>query len=338
MTSPSYTPSPELFIETANAHQRSAALKAAIELKLFTAIGHEEMTASDIAKKCESSEKGIRILCDYLTILGFLTKKDFRYKLTRDSALFLDSSSPAYVGQAMDFLFSSDLLAAFADLKTAVRKGGTALPEGGTVAPEHPIWAQFAKAMAPLAAFSAQAIAVLIASEGLSSNKVLDIAAGHGLYGITIAQKNPQSQVYAVDWPHVLEVAKENARAAGVQDRYSVIPGSAFDVDFGTGYDLILLTNFLHHFDAATCEGLLRKIRPALAPGGKIITLEFVPNEDRITPPMPASFALTMLGSTSSGDAYTFSELDRMFRNAGFGNNVIHPIPPVVQQVILSSE
>jgi hypothetical protein len=69
----------------------------------------------------------------------------------------------------------------------------------------------------------------------------------------------------------------------------------------------VLLTNFLHHFDMATCEALLRKVRAALADGGRALTLEFVPNEDRISPPEAAGFSMMMLAGTRSGDAYTFS-------------------------------
>src|SRR4029079_16714604 len=146
--------------------------------------------------------------------------------------------------------------------------------------------------------------------------KVLDIAAGHGLFGIGFAQNNPQAEITALDWAAVLAVAKENAEKAGVADRYSTIPGSAFDAEFGSGYDVVLLTNFLHHFDPPTCETLLRKIRGAAAPGARVATLEFIPNEDRISPPIAASFSLMMLASTEHGDAYTFSELEQMFKNA----------------------
>ena len=82
--------------------------------------------------------------------------------------------------------------------------------------------------------------------------RVLDIAAGHGLFGIEIAKANPKAEIVALDWENVLTVAKENAAAAGVSDRYQTIVGSAFDVD--RNYDLGLLTNFLHHFDTPTCE------------------------------------------------------------------------------------
>jgi ubiquinone/menaquinone biosynthesis C-methylase UbiE len=168
--------------------------------------------------------------------------------------------------------------------------------------------------------------------------KILDIAAGHGLYGLAFANNNPQANIVALDWPNVLEVAKENARVAGVADRYSTIEGSAFDVDYGTGYDLILLTNFLHHFDPPTNETLLRKVHAALAEGGRAVTLEFVPNEDRISPPESAAFSVQMLGGTPAGDAYTFPELERMCANAGFARSELHELPPSIQRVVISEK
>jgi ubiquinone/menaquinone biosynthesis C-methylase UbiE len=156
---------------------------------------------------------------------------------------------------------------------------------------------------------------------------VLDIAAGHGLFGIEIAKQNPEARVTGLDWAPVLRVALENAKKAGVQDRYNMLPGSAFDVDFGGPYDAVLLTNFLHHFDKPTCVNLLKKVRAALKPGGRAATLEFVPNEDRISPPMPAAFSMTMLTSTADGDAYTLSELTAMYSEAGFTGMNGHPIP-----------
>ena len=107
-------------------------------------------------------------------------------------------------------------------------------------------------------------------------------------------------------------------------------------MNYGSGHDLVLLTNFLHHFDIPACETILRKVHAALAPGGRAVTLEFVPNEDRVSPPLVASFSMMMLGATPGGDAYTFSEYDRMFRNAGFSRSELHPLAPSIQQVIIS--
>ena len=134
----------------------------------------------------------------------------------------------------------------------------------------------------------------------------------------------------------MLDVAKANASKAGVSDRYSTIPGSAFEVDFGGDYDLVLLTNFLHHFNVATCEELLKKIHAALKPGGVAVTLEFIPNEDRVSPPMHAAFSMMMLATTRDGDAYTFSELDAMCRAAGFARNELRQLTPLPQRVVIS--
>ena len=329
-------PSPALFFDTINAYQRTSALKAALELDLFTAISEGNETAQQLAERCEASPRGMRILCDYLTVMGFLTKEGDRYRLTPDSALFLSRNSPAYVGGATDFLLSPVLLEAFENLAESVRRGGTVIDEGGTIAPEHPVWVKFARAMAPIASLPAQLMVDLAMADPSARLKVLDIAAGHGLFGIALAKNNSNAEITALDWPKVLEVAKENACAAGVEDRYSTIAGSALDVDFGSGYDIVLLTNFLHHFDPETCEKILKKVHAALADGGRAVTLEFIPNEDRISPPPSAMFSLMMLSGTPAGDAYTFSELERMFRNAGFSRSEFHALPPTIQQVVVS--
>ena len=317
---------------------RTEALKTAIELEVFTAIGEGNTTPAEIAKRCQTSEKGMRVLCDYLTIMEMLTKKDGRYALTLDSSVFLDKHSPAYLGGATEFMCSPMLTEGAKHMTEAVRKGGTALENDGTVGPDHPIWVKFARGMAPMMALPAQLLAKLVDPNADRKLKILDIAAGHGLYGINFAMKNPQAEITALDWKAVLEVAKENAQKAGVADRYHTIEGSAFDVEFGTGYDLVLLTNFLHHFDAPGCETLLRKVHAALADGGRAVTLEFVPNEDRVTPVDSAGFSMMMLTGTPSGDAYTFSELERMFANAGFSRSVLHPLPPTFQQVVISEK
>ncbi|HKO96002.1 MAG TPA: class I SAM-dependent methyltransferase [Pyrinomonadaceae bacterium] len=335
-SSPAQQPSPQLFFQTINAYQRTEALKAAIELEVFTAIAEGNSTAGEIAKRCGASDRGTRILCDFLCIIGFLTKDGSRYALTLDSTVFLDKRSPAYIGGITEFISTEKLTDNFRNFAAVVRNGGSLDTEGGTVAPENPIWVKFARAMVPMMAMPAQAMAKLVDPDANQKLKILDIAAGHGIFGITFAVNNQQAEVVALDWPKVLEVAKENAEKAGVASRYSTIEGSAFDVDFGSGYDLILLTNFLHHFDIPTCETLLRKVHAALADGGRAITLEFVPNEDRISPPDAAAFSMMMLGSTPSGDAYTFSQLEQMCANAGFSQSENHDLPPSIEQVVIS--
>jgi ubiquinone/menaquinone biosynthesis C-methylase UbiE len=318
-------PSPELFFDTMNAYQRTAALKTAIELGLFTAIT-EPSTASELAARCGASPRGTRILCDYLTIVGFLTKTGDRYAATADTAIFLNRNSPAYLGGTMEFLASPGVVRNFDQLTDTVRKG-TVDESRNTVSTENPVWVPFARAMMPMMVPAAEGIASALGVDTMPEVKVLDIAAGHGAFGLAIARRNPRAEIVAVDWAPVLAVALENARAAGADARYGTVAGDAFTVDYGHGYHIALLTNFLHHFDEATCTGLLGTVRRALAPEGRVAILEFVPNPDRISPPTAAAFSMMMLGGTPYGDAYTFDQLRHMLESAGFVDVAQTPLP-----------
>ena len=337
MTESSSPPSPQLFFETINAYHRTAALKAAIELDLFTVIGATPATAEELASRCQCPVRGIRILCDFLAIIGFLTKDQSRYAVTSDSAFFLDRTSPAYMGRAVKFLLAPELTEAFSDLASTVRSGRLHTSEHGTTAPDHPVWIEFARAMGPMMVPCAQGAAALAPLDPSRDTKVLDISASHGAYGIAFAVKNPRAHLVALDWQAVLTIAEENAKAAGLGERFSTIVGDAFKVDLGSGYDVVLVPNFLHHFNIADCTLFLRRVHAALRPGGRVVIVEFVPNDDRITPPPAATFSIVMLGTTPEGDAYTFAEYRKMLADAGFHDAACHPLPPTAQSAVIAT-
>ena len=328
---------PDLFWETMVAFQRSAALKTAIDLDIFTKIGEGNSTAAEIAKAAGAAERGVRILSDSLTVMGFLTKTGNSYALTEACAAFLDKRSQMYLGSAVNFILSPQQKRGFEDLTDAVKNGGSRVTGEASMDPESEMWVEFARSMAPLMFPTAQAVAENVGLDPDREIKVLDIAAGHGTYGIMVGKRYPNAQIYGADWNKVLTVAKENAEKFGVADRYHTIGGDAFESDFGPGYDVILVPNFLHHFDVPTCEKFIRKLDASLAEGGKILTVEFVPNEDRVSPPPSAMFPLVMLAATPGGDAYTYSELKKMFENSGFANNEIVELHPMPQHLIIST-
>ncbi|HVO98676.1 MAG TPA: class I SAM-dependent methyltransferase [Bryobacteraceae bacterium] len=326
---------PGLVFEMMQAHQKTAALKAAIDLDLFRAVGDGPGDVASIARHCAASERGIRILCDFLTINGVLIKENGRYWHTPTSAAFLDPRSPSSLASVAHFLGNQAMQEPMYHLADIVRTGRTVLPGEGSVEPDNPIWVQFAETMAPMMAPMARPLGAVVLEGYTGPMRVLDIAAGHGLFGIEIAKQNPKAFVTGLDWTPVLRVALENARKAGVADRYDMLPGSAFEVEFGGPYDAVLLTNFLHHFDTATCVRLLKKVHGSMKSGGRAATLEFMPNEDRVSPPMPAAFAMTMLATTASGDAYPFSELSAMYAEAGFTDITAHPIPMSPHTIVM---
>lgn len=325
-------PSPKLFFEAVNAYEQTAAIKAAIELDFFTAMADGPATATELARHCGAAERGARILADYLTILGFLTKSGNRYALTPDSAMFLNRKSPAYVGGVLQFLLSPELRRGYDDIAATVRKGGTAQSELGTIAPEHPIWLEFARGMAPMMRMPSQTLADLVPLEG--ALKVLDISASHGMWGMAFAQKHPRAQLVALDWAPVLELTRENAERAGLKDRFSTIAGNAFEVDLGSEYDVVLVPNFLHHFNKQDCVRFLKRVHAALREGGRVAIADFVPNPDRVSPPEAASFSFVMLASTPEGDAYTLQEFEEMLAGTGFRAVESHELPPMWTAII----
>jgi ubiquinone/menaquinone biosynthesis C-methylase UbiE len=337
-TPSSSSPSPERIFSLLSAFQNTAALQTGIELDIFTAIGSGSNTPELLAAKTGASARGLRILCDYLTVMELLTKQDGAYGLTTESAIFLDRRSRACLNSVVGFMGAEWHRQNLKSLTAAVRKGGTVGVHGDNTKPQDEVWVAFAKSMAPLTTPAANFIAELLEAGQGRVCTILDIAAGHGMYGITLAKKNPNARIVALDWPAVLAVAEENARTAGVAARYTTRPGSAFEADLGNEYDFVLLTNIFHHFDAPTCEKLMRRVHTALKPDGKAVTLEFIPNEDRVTPPAAAAFSLNMLVGTEAGDAYTFSEYEKMFANTGFGKTTLHEVSGMPQRVLISEK
>jgi ubiquinone/menaquinone biosynthesis C-methylase UbiE len=320
--------------EAALAYEKTAALMAAIKLDIVSMIGEDCATSDGLASKTGASRRGIRILCDFLTVMGLLSKGDGTYSVNEAGKRYLDPSSPAWMGGSIDFYAAPEILRLVLDDPASyVRNGGS--PGLAHLAPDHPVWLKFAKAMSPAARLAAKRAAVHLARHDGRTAKVLDVAAGHGFYGIELAKAFPEAIVTAVDWPSVLELASANAKDAGVGERYRVAPGNAFEVNWGGEFDLVILANFLHHFSPEECATILRKVRPSLSPQGRACTVDFVPEEDRSKIPTHAMFAFLMLATTPSGDTYTLAELDAIAKKAGFRGATARPLRPTPQSLVM---
>jgi 2-polyprenyl-3-methyl-5-hydroxy-6-metoxy-1,4-benzoquinol methylase len=313
-------PSPTTVTASLTAYQTSAALKSAIEIDLFTAIAEGHQTPEALAARCKVHPRGARILADFLVIMGHLTKQGRTYGLPVESRLFLDRRSPHYIGRTVEFLQASFVWAQFGQLTQWVREGG-ARSQDNALNPNHEVWVTFARAMAVAMTRTAEVVAPII--KGMVKRrtheplKVLDVAAGHGMFGIEFAKIDPTCRVVAQDWPEILVEARQNAIANGVADRFSMLAGDIMQIDMGSEYDVVLIPNLIHYLDRASAVGLLKRVRAAMAPGGLVAIAEFAPNEDRVSPAY-GGFALFALATTPAGDAYTVNEILAMCAEAGF--------------------
>jgi len=207
-------PSPDLFLSTLIGYQRSARAPGRPRPgSLHRDRGRAARPRPPWPSAAAPRSAAPAILCDYLTVVGLLTKDGARYALTADSAVFLDGRSPACVASAADFVHAPR-----ASRRLRGRGGGgcaaaaTGLPEAGTATPEHPVWVRFARAMAPLMRGAAHAVVEAVEVDAARPLRALDVAAGHGMFGIAFAQRYPRAEVTGLDWASVIAVARENAR------------------------------------------------------------------------------------------------------------------------------
>jgi SAM-dependent methyltransferase len=335
------TPDPGRIIAMMTAFEQTAALSAALGLGLFSAIARGDQTVEALSAACVAAPRGVRILSDALVVYGLLTKADGLYGLTPESATFLDEARPTYIGAAARFLASAEKIALYFDDAPGWARRGGPLGQANTT-PDSAVWVDFARGMANFMRPVAESLADRLAPLGPADLRVLDVAAGHGLFGVELARRREDAHITALDWAAVLEVASQTARAAGLGDRFTTLAGSAFEAELGGPYDLILIPNFLHHFDSATCIAFLTRVAASLCepqgdrPGGAAAIVEYTPDASRITPPVPALFALTMLTATPSGDAYTADELAAMCRLASLDEVAIAPLAHTPQTLLLA--
>jgi ubiquinone/menaquinone biosynthesis C-methylase UbiE len=320
--------------EATLAYQKTAALTAAIKLDVFTLIGAGTTTSQLLSEKTGTSNRGMRILCDFLSVIGLLKKDGRIYSATPPARRYLDRSSPTWLGSSIDFFAAPEMISlVLNDPVSYVKQGGSS--GLANLTPNHPVWVRFAKAMTPIASLTAKRTAAYFATQSELPSTILDVAAGHGLYGIELAKMMPQALVTAVDWANVLAFAHENAKDAGVSNRYRMVAGNAFEVDWGRSFDLVLMANFLHHFGRDECITFLQKVRSSLSNKGRACAIDFVPNEDRVSPPMQAMFAFWMLATTPRGDAYTLSDLNDIAKDAGFSGASGRLLRPTPQTLVV---
>lgn len=111
--------------------------------------------------------------------------------------------------------------------------------------------------------------------------RILDVACSSGVYGFTLARRNPFVNVVCIDKPNILQFAKQNAVKLKLEKRVEYVSGNIFDVAFGNNFDIAIASFIFHHFDLEKCAVLVRRIYRALKPNGMLILHDYIPDEQR---------------------------------------------------------
>jgi hypothetical protein len=295
-------------------------LEAAIKHRVFDVLDDGAKSVEEVAQETGTSIRGLTGVMNALVGLEFLAKDgDGRYSLTAESSTFLVSHKPAFHG-GMIRHGSEQLIPKWLNLNEVVKTGrptkGVNEQESGSE-----FFEKFVNDIFPLSYPAAQALAQYLDCDADGHRvRVLDLAAGSGVWGIAQAQYSDAVCVTAFDWPGVLPVTRKTVEKFGLSDRFSFIEGDLLEADFGNGYDVAILGHILHSEGRERSRTLLKKTFAALSSGATIAIAEFLVNPDRTGPVSGLFFAVNMLVNTETGDTYSFEEIAEWLTEAGFVN------------------
>jgi len=300
----------------------SQILDAALEYDFFTLIHKGSQTANEVAREAETDPRATRIVLDGLIALALIEKKDGRYSLLPVSETFLVKGKPSYMGDFRHVALA--LWDGMAHLKQSL-KTGQPLSRMDTGA-ELPVWEKLVIGIIPIAEPVAKALCdvlrIGVTRKGL---RVLDIAGGSSIFGMTILTRDPSAQVTQLDWPNVNAVAKKLNRERGLEGKIRFIDGEYHSATLDTNYyDLILASNFCRFESPKGNQELFQKAYAALKPGGSLVVNDFLPNEERTGPTFALRFSVYTLTHTPEGECWTLLQYSDWLKAAGFNSIETH--------------
>jgi len=329
-------PTPQRIFQMGWAFVMPLAIESAVRNRFFDVLDGHPRKLAEVCAETHCSERGAMAILDLLTSVDLLVKDaDGTYALTPESATFLVSGKPSFQGGFFRHL-SKDLLPNFLQLDDAVRTGNPSRAvnhndEGAA------FFKTFVEDLMPMNFPAARTVAhELLTHRQDETTRILDVAAGSGVWGIAVAEVFPKATLTALDLPAVLEVTRSVVHRFGLSNRFNELPGDLLDVDFGRGYSVVILGHILHSEGEERGRRLLSKAYAALDRGGTIVIPEFLLDDDRTTPTHAAIFNVNMLINTSEGRSFTLGELSGWLQELGFRN--VRPLEVPAPSPVLLAE
>jgi ubiquinone/menaquinone biosynthesis C-methylase UbiE len=309
---------PERLMELSFAYAPPLIISAGVSNKVFDSLEGGAKTSEQVAEQTGTSVRALPILMNALVGLGLLKKdRQGKYALTQESGAFLVSNK---LGTHAGFFgtIAPQLISRWLRLSDIVREDRPAVAVNQE-ADGTEFFSQLVENIIPLSYPGAQTLGdhLKLARTG-NEIRVLDLAAGSGIWGIALAQKSPRVRVTAVDWQGMIPTTKRITQKFGVGDRFNYLEGDILAANFGSGYDIATLGHILHSEGEERSRDLLKKTFRALKAGGTIAIAEWLVNDDRTGPLPSLMFAVQMLVNTEKGDAFSFNEIKSWLQEAGF--------------------
>ena len=252
--------------------QAFRAVCAAGELGLFEAVAEGPLDVTEIALRVKASERGVRLLLEALETLGYVSRHADRFAATPMTEKWLLGRSSASLARAFPF-FQGMVFDRWGNLAEAIRCGEPVV-NGYTWLDQHPNqWAAYEEAMLAIAHAAAPEI-VSKTKLPRTARRLLDLGGGHGLYAIEFCRRHTNLLATIFDLQPALETARQTIAQESMGTRISTLEGDLQTDDLGGPYDVVLVFNILHGFEADRNAELLHRISRGINTGGMVVLLE----------------------------------------------------------------
>jgi ubiquinone/menaquinone biosynthesis C-methylase UbiE len=314
--------SPRTLMRILGDFANSQILNAALEYDFFTLISRGFHSAEEIARQAGTDARATRIVLDSLPALSLIEKRDGRYFLAPMAERFLVQEKPSYCGDFRHVALA--LWDGMAHLKESLKTGKPASRLDTNA--ELEVWEKLVLGIIVIAEPAAKALCdILEIGTKRKGMRVLDIAGGSSIFGMTIVTRDPSAEVTQLDWPNVNAVAKKANRERGLVGTIRFIDGEHRTAKIEANYyDLVLASNFCRFESPKGNQELFAKAYSALKPGGIFMVNDFVPNEERTEPTFALRFSVYTLTHTPEGECWTLSQYSDWLKQAGFASITTH--------------
>jgi (2Fe-2S) ferredoxin/SAM-dependent methyltransferase len=292
--------------------QPSRAVLTAVELDLFSAVA-DGASADEVASRRQTHPRATEALLNALVALGLLEKQDGRFRNGEWAALYLREGAPHDSRAAL--MHSVHLWPRWSTLTECVREG-TAVAFDEMAARGQDWTEAFIAAMHKSATARARPVVSALDLGGV--RRVLDLGGGSGAYAMAFARARPEIEVTVFDLPTVTPLTRRYVAGSDVEGRIHTRDGDLRTDSYGTGFDLVFVSAICHMNGPGENRDMLRKVKDALAPGGRVVIQDFILNEEKTAPTVAALFALNMLVGTREGSAYSDAEYASWLTGMGF--------------------
>ncbi len=288
---------------------------AAIELDLFNRIDQGATTIQDLAKNLDLPLDRTDKLVTACTALGLLEKREGSYYNSPEVDRYLIKGKPKYIGDWYVHQAKSEY-DSWQDVAAAFRKPTS--PRGMYQDMMNDD-ADAIRAFTVAGYNSSIAAGYKLARDFNFSpySLFLDLGGGSGCYSIPAAEGNPNLRAIVFDFPLVCEVTKEFIEKAGLSDRIATQPGDFMADELPEGADLISIIGNLHAYTLDETELLIKKVFQALTPGGSIIIIDYMLNEDRTGPLEAALYHLMSVTRFRKGWVKSVAEVSEYMEGVG---------------------